>query len=79
VIIETPLIQEIVQESQRSGQVKGILHLLQEKFGPPGPDVNARLTLLKDEDKLLRLLSHAAHCRSLTAFEEKLREELPRP
>jgi hypothetical protein len=78
-MIESPLIQEIVSESERAGQVKGTIHLLEQKFGAVGPNISAGLAQLKDEEKILRLLLDAATCKSLQRFEERLREELPSP
>ena len=48
-------------------------------FGPVGPNIEAGLALLKEEPVLRRLNVHAVTCASLEAFEEALREELPRP
>ncbi len=78
-MIESPLIQEIVDESKRAGQVRVILHQLNERFGPVGPDIPAGLARLTEEKKLLRLSVHAMTCKTVQAFAEHLREELPAP
>jgi len=78
-MIESPLIQEIVEESKRAGQVESILHVLQVKFGAPGPGIAAGLAQLTETEKILRLTIRAATCASLPAFEEALRQELPAP
>jgi hypothetical protein len=75
----SPLIQEIVEESKRTGQVEVMLHLVQGRLGPVGPEISAGLAQVKDKKKLLRLSLHAVTCRSLQAFEEELRKELPAP
>jgi predicted transposase YdaD len=75
-MMQSPLIQEIVSESERTGQVKAILHLLQKKFGPAGPSISAGLAQVKEEEKLLGLLVHATNCASLQDFDKRLREEL---
>ncbi len=78
-MIESPLIQEIVQESKRTAHVEMIVGILQDKFGPVGPTIEAGLALLKEEASLKRLNVRAVTCDSLQAFEEALREELPKP
>jgi hypothetical protein len=79
VMIESPLIQEIVAESERTGQMKSILHVLQGKFGPLGPEIAAGLAQVKDEEKLLDLGLSAATCTSLQGFEDALRQKMPAP
>jgi hypothetical protein len=76
-MIKSPLIQDIVAKSERTGQVKSIVHVLQGKFGPVGDEISAGLALVKEEERLLRLSLAAATCGSLEAFGERLREELP--
>jgi hypothetical protein len=78
-MIESPLIQNIVQESERSGQVKLIVGILKDRFGPVGPTIEAGLVLVKEDDRLVRLGGRAGSCSSLQAFEDALREELPKP
>ncbi len=78
-IIETPLIQEIVEDSKREDRVSLIIQVLQEKFGPVGPNISAGLAQVKEMEKLPRLLLHAATCKSLQDFEQRLRAELPPP
>jgi hypothetical protein len=78
-MVESPLIQNIVQESKRTGQVELIVGTLQDKFGPVGPTIEAGLALMKEPASLRRLNVHAVTCTSLQAFEERLREELPKP
>jgi hypothetical protein len=78
-MIESPLIQEIVEESKRVESVDNIVHVLQGKFGPVGDDISAGLTQVKEKERLRRLLLHAATCRALQDFEEHLRAELPKP
>ncbi len=77
-MIESPLIQSIVQESERTGRVKLIVEMLQDRFGPAGAAIEAGLAQVKDDVKLMRLGKQAATCPSLKAFEDALREELPR-
>jgi hypothetical protein len=77
-MIESPLIQSIVEQSERTGQVKLIVRILRGKFGRAGPAIEAGLALVKDAEKLQGLGVQAATCTSLKAFEDALREELPR-
>ncbi len=76
-MIESPLIQEIVAESRRTGHVEAILLSLEARFGSVPSAVTAGLGQVKEEQKLARLIRHAAVCPSLAAFEEGLRRELP--
>jgi hypothetical protein len=78
-IVESPLIRDIIEESERTAQVKLIVHILQDKFGPPGPEIEAGLAQVKDGVRLTHLGVRAARCDSLRAFEDALREELPKP
>jgi hypothetical protein len=78
-MIESPLIQNIVQESKRTGHAQMIVRILQRKFGSVGPAIEAGLALVNDEEKLMLLGEQACTCTSLTAFEDALREELPKP
>jgi hypothetical protein len=78
-MIESPLIQEIVQESQRTGRVKTIVRFLQARFGAVPPAILAGLEQVKADEKLELLTDQAATCGSLPAFEEALRKELPAP
>ena len=78
-MIESPLIQELGAEFERAGHVKMVLHILEQRFGPAGPNITAGLAQTKEEEKLLRLSVHAGNCTSLEDFERHLREELPPP
>jgi predicted transposase YdaD len=78
-MIESPLIQEIVEESVRAGEVKVMLRVLETRFGAVAPTITAGLEQVKDETKLDRLTRQVALCPSLQAFEESLRQELSAP
>jgi hypothetical protein len=77
VMIESPLIQEIVSESARVTRVKDTLDILETRFKAVTPTITAGLEQVKEEEKLLRLMRQAVVCASLQAFEEALRQELP--
>jgi hypothetical protein len=79
IMIMSPLIQEIVTESKRVAQVEAVLRFLEVRFSAVTPTIAAGLQQVKDTEKLLRLIDHAALCPSLKAFEECLRQELPAP
>ena len=78
-MIESPLIQEIVSESERAGRVKTIGCFLEARFGTVTPTVTAGLEQLKEDEPLVRLTRQAAICESLKAFEDGLRQELTAP
>src|SRR5262249_162300 len=54
-MIESPLIQEIVTESQQTGRRKATLDVLSARFGGVNPNVTAGLEQIKDDEKLPRL------------------------
>ena len=78
-MIESPLIQEIADKSERKGCVRSMLRTLQRRFGAVTPTITAGLEQVKDLDRLDQLTDHATDCKSLEAFEDILRNELPRP
>jgi hypothetical protein len=78
-MIESPLIQEIVAESEQRATTRAIVKCLTARFGAPSEDVQAGLSQIKAAAKLDRLLSCAALCKSLQEFAQRLREELPPP
>jgi predicted transposase YdaD len=78
-MIESPLLQEIVAESARAERVKAITTFLQGRFKAMTPTITAGLEQVKEEEKLHRLTLKAATCKSLQAFENALLDELPKP
>jgi predicted transposase YdaD len=78
-MIESPLIQELVEEAQRVRRAQDIAKVLTVRFGASSDNLRAGLTQIKDDTKLGRLLDHAAACSSLQEFEARLRDELPKP
>jgi hypothetical protein len=79
VMIESPFIQEIVAESERTGRVKTLLDILKDRFGSATPTITAGLEQVKEPKRLRRLTTQAFSCKSLEAFEKALLDELPRP
>jgi hypothetical protein len=79
VMIESPLIQEIVAESERAGRMKSTIKFLEGRFGTVTPSIKAGLEQVKEAEKFDRLAMQAARCRDLQGFEEALRKELPPP
>jgi hypothetical protein len=78
-MIESPLIKEIVEESEQRATARAIVKFLTARFGAPSEALQAGLAQIKDAAKLDQLLNHAALCSGLEAFEERLRQELPAP
>jgi hypothetical protein len=79
VMIESPLLQEIIAESQRSGRVKTLIDVLEDRFGSVTPTITAGLEQVKARERLRRLTTQVVLCKSLHAFEDALLEELPKP
>jgi hypothetical protein len=67
-IIESPLIQEIVREDRQTT----ILDILQAKFGSVPADVTARVRAIQDGQQLRSLNVTAATCSDLDAFRAQL-------
>jgi hypothetical protein len=78
VMIESPLIQEIVAESARAERVKTLVDILEDRFGSVTPTITAGLDQVKEGEKLRRLTTQAGTCKSLQAFENALLDELPK-
>ncbi len=70
-MIESPLYQEVVEESSRETRQQDIIDLLEVRFGPEAKDLEALLKAVAF-DRLRELFKHAARCRSLTSFRKRL-------
>src|SRR5439155_26645139 len=68
VMIESPLIQEIMTKSAAERSHKHIVSVLEERFGRVPEDAVANLSLVLDEDQLDGLLKQAMRCSDLDAF-----------
>lgn len=79
VLIESPIIQELLEQSARQARVSMMLAFLESRFGKMTPNISAGLQQLKGQEPFLRLTQHAQLCSSIQAFEEALSEELPKP
>ena len=75
VMIQSPLYQEIVAESELKGATetrrKDILDFLRERFGPAADELEVELRAV-EFDRLAELVKFAAKCRSLTSFRKRL-------
>ncbi len=78
-MIESPLLQEIMSETEQRTTAKDIVTVLRARFETPSEETQSALGLIHDLSRLDRLLQFAAVCLSLERFEERLREELPPP
>jgi hypothetical protein len=68
VIVESPLIQEILAENRRNLMQEAILRSLQTKFGAVPPEVAARVHAIQDVPRLLDLNAQVGVCPDLDAF-----------
>ncbi len=68
VMIESPLIQELLAERMH----KGILKVLESRFGSIPQDLAIALQTIQDEAKLDELVVIAATCHDLDAFRARL-------
>jgi hypothetical protein len=67
-IIETPLIQEILAENMQGA----ILRALQTKFGTVPPEVAAQVRAIQDVPRLVDLIAEIGVCPDLDAFRARL-------
>jgi hypothetical protein len=72
VMIESPLIKEIVAESKQEAMQEAILQFLQARFDSVPEDVAKRVRGVRAEKKLNALIKHAARCPDLEAFRQRL-------
>ena len=74
-MIESPLYQDIVEEARREGETRamqrGILDLLEIRFGPQAKDLEVELNAVAF-DRLRELLRLAATSRNLASFRKRL-------
>jgi len=78
-IIETPFIQGLMQESMRTGRIQATIDVLEGRFGSVTPTITAGLEMLKEMERLKRLTQQAVTCSSLQEFEAAVHQELPQP
>lgn len=78
-MIESPLIQGIVEERERGARAQAITDVLEGRFTTLPPNIPAGLKQVGGQEGLRRLTRIAGTCASLDAFEEALRAELPAP
>jgi hypothetical protein len=74
-MIESPIYQEIVEESERKGATKtrqeDILKVLVNRFGDAARDLEVELEAV-DFDRLAGLFDRALNCRNLASFRKQL-------
>lgn len=88
VMIESPLIQELVSEAEARGEARGevrgeargeargqhraLMTVLRTRFRAVPAEVEAALAALEDEAVLTSLIEHATQCRSMAAFRSRI-------
>ena len=74
-MIESPLYQEVVEESRRKGATEArrqdIMDLLEGRFGPAAQALEVELKAV-EYDRLSDLVKFAAKCRNLASFRKRL-------
>ncbi len=68
IMIESPLIQELVQEAVARSHHKGILRLLERRFGTVPQQLIGQLRSVTGEERLVELTAEAGACPTLEAF-----------
>src|SRR5262249_20354726 len=72
VMIESPLIQEMMAKRAAQTLHKSIVRFLTRRFGPVPEQVAAAIRSHHDEEELQELLEEAASCPTLEAFQTRL-------
>jgi hypothetical protein len=73
VMIESPLIEELMAQSWQDAFHQAIVGSLESRFGSVPPDVAAAIRLIADKHKLAELNRVAATCHDLEAFRAAIR------
>jgi hypothetical protein len=68
IMIESPMIQELIAERTRQTLHWTILELLETRFGPVPAEVSAAVRVVQDQTALEALFKHAASCPDLDSF-----------
>ena len=71
-MIESPMVQELIDEAVREKMHWSTLEILEKRFGPVPPEVSAAVRLIHDEHRLEALVGKAATCTDLDAFRAQL-------
>ena len=72
-IIESPLVQELLQKNSQETTQRDILDILEFRLGSVPLEIAAELRLVKDEQRLRDLNRFASSCSDLAAFQARLR------
>jgi hypothetical protein len=70
--IESPLIQEVVEEVVAQRVHKAILRVLATRFGSVPQDIEAAVRAVQDESRLDQLVDWTVLCPDLEAFRTRL-------
>jgi hypothetical protein len=72
VMIESPLIKEIVAENTQKARQEDILEFLHARFGTVPDGIAQQVRSVRAQRKLKALVKHAAQCPDLEAFRKRL-------
>jgi len=78
-MIDSPLIRDLVAETTQQTLHEAIVRFLEGRFGTVADALAARVKSVRKKKELDALISFAAQCRDLAAFEARLPIERPRP
>ena len=71
-MIESPLIQELMDKKAAETRRQDILRFLETRFGRVPQELAMALQAIEDERTLGELVELAARCRALNAFQRRL-------
>jgi len=72
IMIESPLLREIVTRGRIEARVEDILRILTARFKMVPPEIHESLARIQDEGVLEALVTHAALCANLADFRSHL-------
>jgi hypothetical protein len=71
-MIESPVLDDFAKYVTQITLQRAILDLLQARFGPVPPEVEARVKAVTEEQALIQVNVHAGTCADLDAFRAQL-------
>jgi hypothetical protein len=71
-MIESPLLKELIAESERAGRRKCIIRILVARFGRDARGLRYGLETITDDERLDELTDLSATCPDLESFKKRL-------
>jgi hypothetical protein len=75
-LIESPLLKELVEEAERAGSRKVIIGVLVARFGPKARAMRRILNTISDDQKLGELTVLSVRCPDLESFKKQVEPQV---